>query len=357
MAQARILIIDDFPEDQQALVASIQEAGGDYVFETAQNGDEAVAAFERQPHDCVIVDYRLKHENGLDILARLKAINPFCAAIVMSGQGSEQIAADAMKSGAFDYLVKGETSGFVVRSTIKRTIERCAADQKADTKQQEQKQFLTTLVHDIRTPFTNISNSTAMLVEDIESGSFEDLEKLVEAQSAAIKHADALIKTLQTYALLDDEVDFERVSLNYIFELLAKMFRNDVAYSGSKIEIATLPDVTGHAPQIGQLFQNLIANALKYNASDAPQIDVRLVDESDGQVVLCVEDNGIGMDRKYIKEIFQPLKRLWSKDEYDGTGLGLSICKKIVDRHQERIWCESRPGKGSRFFVQLPSAT
>lgn len=352
----RILIVDDFPEDQQALVALIEDAGGDYTFDTAQTGDEAVAVFERCRHDCVIVDYRLNHENGLDILARLKAIDPFCAAIVMSGQGSEQIAADAMKSGAIDYLVKGDTTGHALDATIQRTIKRCAADRKANSRQQEQNQFLTTLVHDIRTPFTNISNSTAMLVEDIESGSFEDLESLVEAQSAAIRHADALIRTLQTYALLDDEVDFERVSLNYIFELLTQMFRADATVSEARFDIASLPDVTGHAPQICQLFQNLISNALKYNAAAEPRICVRLIEEGDDRVVVCIEDNGLGMEPRHLREIFQPLKRLWSKDEYDGTGLGLSICKKIVDRHQGRIWCESRPGAGSKFFVQLPPA-
>ncbi|WP_299850253.1 hybrid sensor histidine kinase/response regulator [uncultured Roseovarius sp.] len=351
-----ILIVDDFPEDQQALIAMIEEDNSDFTFDTAQTGDEAVAAFGQHRHDCVIVDYRLNHENGLDILARLKTIDPFCAAIVMSGQGSEKIAADAMKSGAFDYLVKGNTSGFAIRTIIHRTVERCEVDRKASVRQQEQNQFLTTLVHDIRAPFRNISNSTAMLIEDIENGSFADIDSLVRAQSEALKHADALIKTLQTYALLDDEVDFERVSLNYIFELLTKMFRTDANVSNAEFEIEVLPDIDGHAPQIGQLFQNLIANALKYNVSDVQKVNVRLIAANKDAVTICVEDNGLGMEAASIEDIFKPLTRLWSKDEYEGTGLGLSICKKIVERHQGRIWCESQQGEGSRFFVQLPPA-
>ncbi|WP_306114854.1 MULTISPECIES: hybrid sensor histidine kinase/response regulator [unclassified Roseovarius] len=356
MDQTKILIVDDFEEDQEKLISLIQSAGGEFTFETVKTGDEAVSAFETRGHDCVIVDYRLAHENGLEILERLKAVDPFCAAIMISGQGSEQIATNAMKSGAVDYLVKGSISGLSVRTTIQRTIKRCKEFRKANTKQMEQRQFLNTLVHDIRAPFIHIRNSTSMLVEDLRTGSFDDIDTLVDVQTAALNHAEALIKTLQAYALLDDEVGFATVDLNDVFDLLGKILRSGSKSAHVKLRFDTFPDVEGHSPQISQLFQNLITNAIKFNEAASPEIRVGLADETDNTVTVCVEDNGVGIAPTDHKAIFQPLKRLWSKDEYAGTGLGLSICQKIVGRHGGEIWCESVPGKGSKFFVKLRRA-
>ncbi len=357
MNHTKILIVDDFEEDQEQLISLIRNAGGEFVFETVKTGDEAITAFESRGHDCVIVDYRLAHENGLEIIERLKAVDPFCAAIMISGQGSEQIATDAMKSGAVDYLVKGTVSGLSVRTTIHRTIERCKEYRKANTKQMEQRQFLNTLVHDIRAPFIHIRNTTSMLVEDIKDGSFDDIDTLVDVQSAALSHAEALIKTLQAYALLDDDVGFGTVTLNDVFDFLGKILLSGPKNAHVKLHFDTFPDVEGHSPQISQLFQNLIANAMKFNEAASPEVHVRLTDETANTVTICVEDNGLGIESKNLELIFQPLKRLWTKDEYSGTGLGLSICQKIVDRHGGKIWCESEPGKGSRFFVKLRRAS
>lgn len=356
MDQTKILIVDDFEEDQEQLISLIKNAGGEFAFETVKTGDEAVSAFETRGHDCVIVDYRLAQENGLEILERLKSIDPFCAAIMISGQGSEQVATNAMKSGAVDYLVKGNISGLSVRTTIQRTIERCKEFRRANAKQLEQKQFLNTLVHDIRAPFVHIRNSTNMLIEDIKSGTFDDIDKLADVQSAALNHAEALIKTLQAYALLDDEVGFAAVSLNGVFDLLSKILLSGSKNAHVKIDVDKLPDVEGHAPQITQLFQNLIANAIKFNEETLPEIHVRLAEQTATTITICVEDNGLGIEEKNLQLIFQPLKRLWSKEEYTGTGLGLSICQKIVGRHHGQIWCESSPGKGSRFYVKLRRA-
>ena len=353
MSKYSLLIVDDFEEDQQELIQMIRKSGGDYLFETVFDGDSALSAFKSRRHDCIIVDYRLKHESGLELIARLKAVDPHCATIMMSGHGSEKVAAAAMKSGAVDYIVKGSMSGPDIRAAIQKTVMRCREERKASLRQQEQNQFLMTLVHDIKAPFSNISNSTAMLVEDLENGNTEDIEILIKAQSDAVRHAEALIKTLQTYALLDADVTFEKVNLDRVFETLNQMLQPEFRQRCAALDVDALPPVNGHAPQLIQLFQNLLSNALKFNTSDKPRVAVRLIGKGSDVVTICVEDNGLGIDEKDTVKIFQPLKRLWSKDEFDGTGLGLSICKKIIDRHRGRIWCDSVPGEGSKFFVQL----
>ena len=103
-----------------------------------------------------------------------------------------------------------------------------------------------------------------------------------------------------------------------------------------------------------QLFQNLIANAVKFRAKErVPVVTIGLVRRAE-QVFLSIADNGIGIKPEYTEGIFKPFKRLHSRSEYPGTGIGLAICKKVIERHGGRIWVESEPQKGSTFYFTLP---
>jgi signal transduction histidine kinase len=102
-----------------------------------------------------------------------------------------------------------------------------------------------------------------------------------------------------------------------------------------------------------QLFQNLIGNALKYRSSQ-PFIHVS-ARQDNGQWVVSVADNGIGLDPAYAKRIFRPFQRLHG-EKYPGTGIGLATCQKVVEGYGGLIWVESEPGQGSRFFFTLPIA-
>jgi light-regulated signal transduction histidine kinase (bacteriophytochrome) len=117
-----------------------------------------------------------------------------------------------------------------------------------------------------------------------------------------------------------------------------------------------LPRVLADAPQLTQLFQNLLGNAMKFHGAEAPRIHVS-AETRDHVWVFTVRDNGIGLDTQYADRIFMMFQRLHNKTEYPGTGIGLAICKKIVDRHGGRIWVESKPGQGCTFGFTLPRPT
>jgi signal transduction histidine kinase len=104
-----------------------------------------------------------------------------------------------------------------------------------------------------------------------------------------------------------------------------------------------------------QLFQNLIGNALKYRKEDVdPVINISAQPDGNGNVVIKIEDNGIGFDEKYKDKIFQLFQRLHGKNAYGGTGMGLAICKKIVEHHSGSMTVDSTPGVGTAFQVSLP---
>ena len=115
----------------------------------------------------------------------------------------------------------------------------------------------------------------------------------------------------------------------------------------------SLPKICADYGQMVQIFQNLIGNALKYRSKETPQIQISARKE-DKQWLFSVEDNGIGIDPKYADRIFMIFKRLHTNEEYEGTGIGLAITKRIIERHEGRIWVESELGKGSTFYFTIP---
>jgi light-regulated signal transduction histidine kinase (bacteriophytochrome) len=121
----------------------------------------------------------------------------------------------------------------------------------------------------------------------------------------------------------------------------------------AEVKREPLPVVTVDDVQLIQVFQNLIANAIKFHGDEPPRIRIA-AEARDKEWVFSVRDNGIGIDPQYLDRIFIIFQRLHERGKYPGTGIGLAICKKIVQRHGGRIWVESEPGKGSTFFFSLP---
>jgi light-regulated signal transduction histidine kinase (bacteriophytochrome) len=127
-----------------------------------------------------------------------------------------------------------------------------------------------------------------------------------------------------------------------------------VTASGAEIICDGLPVVMADEVQLGQVLQNLVANALKFVADRPPRIRISAVPEP-GAWRFAVEDNGIGIEPEYANRVFEMFQRLHPRGQYEGNGIGLSLAKKIVERHQGRIWLESTPGVGTTFYFTLPA--
>jgi light-regulated signal transduction histidine kinase (bacteriophytochrome) len=138
-----------------------------------------------------------------------------------------------------------------------------------------------------------------------------------------------------------------------VLEVTLKNLEGTLHSKGALVSHDPLPEIIADATQIGQLFQNLIGNAIKFCRCETPRVHVSAV-RNGRELIFYVQDNGIGIAPESADEIFGAFRRLHDGDEFPGTGLGLATCARIVERHRGRIWVESKPGEGSTFFFTIP---
>jgi light-regulated signal transduction histidine kinase (bacteriophytochrome) len=226
--------------------------------------------------------------------------------------------------------------------------------------------FAGAISHDLREPVRMVEVFLELLQTEL-LGTLDDkpqqyLDYAVESASRMRAMINALLdlSRVRSRGRELEEVDAERV-----LELTLVALGRVIEERGAGVTYDSLPMVRADPAQLGEVFQNLIANAIKFQEEDAvPRVHVsarRLPassqqDEGEGAWCFSVQDNGIGFDPQQAGHIFEIFKRLHTEEEYPGLGMGLAICKRIVERHGGRIWVESEPGVGSTFNFTLPTA-
>ena len=220
----------------------------------------------------------------------------------------------------------------------------------------ELEQFAYAASHDLKEPVRNLVSYSTLLREDLGEDLSDDAAMDLEYISGAARRMGNLVDGLLSLSRVGrSSMKREPVLIENCVTESLEALRTRVQESGSHVEWDTLPEVIGDSFLLTQLYQNLLANAMKFIESGSPSI--RLTAEQTGDTwTLGVRDNGIGIDPQYAEQIFAPFKRLHGITEFEGTGIGLALCRKTVERHGGKIWVESEPGKGAHFKFTLPAA-
>jgi len=218
----------------------------------------------------------------------------------------------------------------------------------------ELEQFAYVASHDLQEPLRMVASYTQLLAKRYQDKLDADARDFIAYAVDGAVRMQKLIADLLNYSRVGTRgKPFEPVNCDAILERVLVSLKLAIEESGAVVGHDPLPTVVGDDMQLGQLFQNLLANAIKFRGESPPVIHVSAEHTGD-EWNFSVRDNGIGFAPEYAERIFMIFQRLHSKAEYPGSGIGLAICKKIVERHGGRIWVKSEPGSGANFFFTIP---
>lgn len=232
-------------------------------------------------------------------------------------------------------------------------VQRNAVDDalaKAQQSNQALEHFAAIAAHDLKSPLATITS----YLDILKSESGDKHLRYIDLCIGASARMRSLIDSLLSFAKLSTkQKELEPFDLNEIVNLTKMNLADMIAKDSALIEAAHLPVVMGDKDLLTELFQNLIANSIKFKSEQPPYIQITY-QEKDQEYTIAIKDNGIGFDPKYNEDIFTLYKKLSGK--YIGSGIGLATCRKILELHNGKIWVESAIDKGSTFFFTLKKA-
>lgn len=272
------------------------------------------------------------------------------------------------------YDTEGRLSGFskVTRDLTERKMNEQALQESSDKYRQlaeelsvanselslvnrELEQFTAIVSHDLKEPVRTVRSFLHLMDQYIDQQKFELMKPSIGKGILAAQRMQDLIDNLLHYSQLS-KIGLQRQKLK-VDDVIGEAIQNlSDAVEQSRAQIRVDSDVSfiyGDRVQLVQLFQNLLANALKFTNGGTPEVAVKSWMEN-GSVRFVVEDNGIGISPENLEKIFEIFRRLHFASQYPGNGVGLAVCKKVVERHRGTIWAESAQGKGASFHIMLP---
>ena len=332
-----------------------------------------------------------KHRDHLEELvgeraAEIKRTNEELEAEMVERRRTEEelkqtlVDLEASRTAALNMMADAEEARRMAEQANEALRERGEALERSN---KELEQFAYVASHDLQEPLRMVSSYTQLLARRYQDQLDADANDFINFAVDGANRMQHLINDLLAYSRVGTRgKPFETTYCEMVVDQVLDNLRLAIEDSGAVITHDPLPTVMADDAQLAQLFQNLIANAIKFHGDQPPRIHVgveRLPPLESGERVLSgstelaevlskgtaeggrgggwqfsVRDNGIGIEPQYHERIFVIFQRLHGREEYPGTGIGLAICKRIVERHGGRIWMESEPGKGSTFYFTIP---
>lgn len=394
---ASVLVVDDEPSVLETIAAILVDEG--YDVETAPSVRDAVRHLRRRSFDVVLTDLRMEGEGGLELLAEIRLKWEGTVSLVLTGYASLDSAIDALREGAYDYLIK-PSEVTELKATVARAVERSVlgrelrarmaelddanmklralsehlqhrvddataelhrnledlqeAKQQLEDEQEAREQFISMVVHEISQPLTAITAYAQLLQRpDINEPTQSKASSGIVSESRRLARLARDLSYASQLARRTFQIEPVIFDLGALIREQADLFALGAEDNGVAV---TVPDeplwISGDRDRLSQVVSNLLANAFRY--APGGQVDVKL-NRSGTAAAISVRDTGPGIDPKQLDLVFEPYVRLGvAAGAAAGSGLGLYIAKAIVEAHGGRIWVESELGKGTTFHVALP---
>ena len=370
----RVLLVDDNVADRVHLGWLLRRGlGGQIEILEAEDGASALELLRREAVDLMLIDYLLPDMNGLDVLDRLAELPCDTATIFLTGQGSEKVAAEAIKRGAHDYCVKRDLAWDKLERTVSQSLRtvrlqrrNAEIDQQLRRTHLELDHFVRALSHDMSANFMLLDSSFRQLRRSCGPSPLAGMLDGLSHVEACLRESKRFVDDLVTLAKTGSiEMEPARVELAPLVDEVLFEQAELLDERGVRVKVAAeLPAVWCNAGRVRQVFTNLIRNAVRHGcAAEAPEIaigptepiDPPRADSAGRFVWLRIHDNGRGIPEASRDEIFLPGKRLAGAHE-SGVGMGLAIVRKIIDHYGGEIFVDSQCEPGAAFVFSLPGA-
>ncbi len=375
--KGNILVIDDEVGIREGCRRALEPQG--FTVETAATIREGLRKIQKGDFDLVLLDVMMPDGRGIDLLAPIYEKDPDTVSVIITGYATVELAVEAIKRGAYDFISKPFTSDLLLM-TVNQGLERRrlsleakrlqaieqAAAELARAKEELERldrfktAFTLTVAHELRAPVTALQSFLLAMLKGYVSADQQQeiLQRAIERSQELLDLVDDLLNLAHAKEELAPPKR-EVLSLAGALEKAVPLLQAQAEEKGMTftVEVRQRPLVEANPGQMGQLWTNLISNAIKYTPAGG-RVTVTL-EEKDRWAVGTVEDTGIGIAPEDQPRIFEEFYRTPQAKEMEhrGTGLGLPLVKRIVEGHGGTIGVESALGQGSRLSFWLPVAT
>ena len=379
----RLLVVDDEAAQVQALCHTLEDEG--YSVKGFTSAAAALGALRAGAFDIVLTDLTMPGMDGVAFLNAARAIDPGLAGIVMTGHGTIATAVEAMKAGAFDYILKPFDLRVILRVLARtqamlrlrrenaallerlsaRTEELEAANRDLSVANRELEAFSDSVSHDLRSPLRTIDGLLRVVQEDFGDGIPPEARRHLETVAAQASRMSELTEDLLRLSRLGREpLSKHPVDIRGLVQQVVDELHAAEPVRQLDIRIGELPAAEADPSLLRQVWVNLVANALKFTRRrENALIEIggaaQAGDKGRGpggaeHKLYSIRDNGAGFDPRRAERLFGIFQRLHAAKDFEGTGVGLSITRRIIERHGGSIWAESEPDRGAAFYFTLP---
>jgi signal transduction histidine kinase/CheY-like chemotaxis protein len=293
-------------------------------------------------------------ERGVELTAFPEGAEPFPVEISFSPVQTEE--GVVITSAIRDITQRRKTEEQIRQLNAnleERVLERTNALMRSN---EELQQFAYIASHDLQEPLRTVSIYAQFLAQRYKGKLRGDADQFIEFIVEGAQRMERLIHDLLDFSRVEARgADFfVKMSCDEALEDALRNLQSLIHENGAIVTRPRLPSIMGDPVQVTRLFQNLLVNSIKYRSAKTPCIQIA-AERTGNDWLFSVRDNGIGIEPQYAEKVFGIFKSLDPRDKRAGSGMGLAICRKIVSRHQGRIWVESSLGEGATFFFTLPA--
>lgn len=372
----KLLLIDDEAPVREILGLSLRSEG--YEVMTAASGKEGIEIFRRENSPIVLTDIKMPGMDGIEVLKKIKQINPETEVIIITGHGDMDLAIQSLQLEASDFITK-PIKDEALAVALKRAKEKLEMKQRLkeyttnlenkvkeaieELRIKEMQLFqskklaalgtlLAGVAHELNNPLSNISTSCQILLEEIENTDLDFRKHFLKQIEEQTDKARNIIRSLLEFSR-QKEFEKETLNLKDIIQETMSFIRGQVpARVEIRVKVPESINIYADKQRIQQAFLNIITNAIQSIPNEGIISIKAEVDEDKGFVNIKFKDTGVGIKPEILPRIFDPF--FTTKEVGKGSGLGLFVTHEIIERHGGRITVKSKVGEGTSFLVQLP---